>query len=136
MPTSAAAAERMAIVYDGACPFCSRYVRLLRLREALGPVALVDARQGGPLVDEVERRGLRLDEGMVLVLGEHMHHGADCIHRLALLSTESDRFNRLNGWIFRSPAASRLLYPVLRLGRGVALRLLGRGKLADREPQR
>jgi hypothetical protein len=30
-------------------------------------VALVDARQGGPLVDQVERRGLSLDEGMVLV---------------------------------------------------------------------
>ena len=98
-------------------------------------MALVDARQGGPLVDQVERRGLSLDEGMVLVMGECMHHGADCIHRLALLSTGSDRFNRLNGWIFRSQAASRLLYPILRLGRGVALRLLGRRKLADRAPQ-
>ena len=40
------------IIYDGQCPFCSRYVRLVRLRDSLGQVELVDARNGGPIVDE------------------------------------------------------------------------------------
>jgi len=51
---------------------------------------------------------------------------------LALLSTPSSGFNRLNAALFRSPTASRLLYPVLRAGRNAVLRLLGRGKIEPR----
>jgi predicted DCC family thiol-disulfide oxidoreductase YuxK len=121
------------IVYDGQCPFCSRYVRLVRLRETLGRVRLIDARKGGPQVEEVRQAGLDLDEGMVLKLDGRLHHGADCINMLALLSTPSSGFNRLNAALFRSPTASRLVYPVLRAGRNAVLRLLGRGKI---EPER
>jgi predicted DCC family thiol-disulfide oxidoreductase YuxK len=120
------------VVYDGQCPFCSRYVQLVRLRETLGQVRLIDARKGGPQVDEVRRAGLDLDDGMVLKLDGRLYHGADCINMLALLSTPSSGFNRLNAALFRSPTASRLLYPVLRAGRNAVLRLLGRGKI---EPQ-
>jgi len=119
------------IVYDGECPFCSRYVAMLRLRESLGPIALVNARDGGPEVDEARAAGLDLDEGMVLKVDGRLYHGDDCIHRLALLSTPSGAFNRVNAAIFRSPTASKLLYPVLRTGRNAVLRLLGRRKLAD-----
>jgi len=119
------------IVYDGQCPFCSRYVKLVRLRESLGQVRLVNAREGGPLVDELRRAGLDLDEGMALKLDGRLYHGHDCIHMLALLSTPSSAFNRLNAALFRSPRAARLLYPVLRTGRNAALRLLGRSKIRE-----
>jgi predicted DCC family thiol-disulfide oxidoreductase YuxK len=121
--------DPVAIVYDGACPFCSRYVQLVRLRESLGPVRLVDARKGGPLVDEVRAAGADVDQGMVLKFGGRLYHGDACVHMLALLSTPSGAFNRLNAAIFRSPTAARLLYPVLRAGRNAALRLLGRNRL-------
>jgi predicted DCC family thiol-disulfide oxidoreductase YuxK len=116
------------IVYDGQCPFCSRYVQLVRLRETLGQVGLFDARKGGPQVEEARRAGL-LDEGMVLKLDGRLYHGAECIHMLALLSTPSSWFNRVNAAMFRSQTASRVLYPVLRTGRNAVLRLLGRSKL-------
>ena len=119
------------LVYDGDCPFCSRYVQYLRLREAAGPVRLVNAREGGPLVDELQRAGLDLDEGMVLKVGGRYYHGADCIHALALLSSGSGLFNRINAKVFRSPQLSRVLYPVLRAGRNTVLRLLGRTKIAS-----
>lgn len=117
------------IVYDGDCPFCSRYVKLLRLRESAGNVEIVNARDGGPLVDEIRASGFDLDEGMVLKLDGKLYHGDECVHRLALMSTPSTLFNRINGMIFRSPTASRLLYPVLRTGRNLVLRLLGRRRL-------
>jgi predicted DCC family thiol-disulfide oxidoreductase YuxK len=118
-----------AIVYDGDCPFCSHYVRLVRLKKSLGHVDLVDARAGGPIVDEVFAAGFDLDDGMVLKMDGRFYHGEACINRLALLSTPSDGFNRLNRLIFTSRTASGLLYPVLRLGRNAALRLLGRKRL-------
>lgn len=117
------------VVYDGECPFCTAYVRLLRLRESAGRVHLVDARLGGPVVEEIARAGLDLDEGMALKIGGRIYHGDDCIHALALLSGDVGLFNRINAWVFRSPARARVLYPLLRAGRNTALRLLGRRKL-------
>lgn len=117
------------LVYDGDCPFCSRYVRYARVREAAGRLHLVNARDGGPLVDEMVAAGLDLDEGMVLKMGGHYYHGADCIHALAMLSSNSDTLNRINAAVFRSPTLSRLLYPVLRAGRNAVLRGLGRTKI-------
>lgn len=122
---------KAAIVYDGDCPFCSRYVQLVRLRKSLGDVELINAREGGPIVDEVVAKGFDLDEGMILKMDGRFYHGDECIHRLALLSTPSDAFNRLNHLVFRSRTASRLLYPVLRTGRNTVLRLLGRTRLKD-----
>lgn len=120
------------LVYDGACPFCTRYAALVRLREAVGPVRLVDARSGDPAVVALKRRGTDLDRGMVLLYGGRSYHGADCLSMLAVLGTPVGAFNRINAAVFRSPVAARLLYPLLRAGRGLALRLLGRPGIADR----
>jgi predicted DCC family thiol-disulfide oxidoreductase YuxK len=119
------------LVYDGDCPFCSRYVTFVRLRKTLGQLELVNAREGGPIVDEIRQTGLDLDEGMVLKLGDRYLHGAECMHALALMSGPSDLFNRVNAALFRSPRMARFLYPILRAGRNATLRLLGRGKLVD-----
>ena len=79
---------------------------------------------------ELRSAGYDLDEGMVLKYGGRTYHGADCIMMLAMLSTPVGPFNRVNAAIFRSPTASRLLYPVLRTGRNAVLRLLGRTRIA------
>lgn len=118
------------IVYDGECPFCTRYVKLLRLREAVGTVELVNAREADhPVVQRVREHGIVLDEEMALVMGNDIYAGADCINRLALMSTHSLWFNRVNAAVFSSPAVARALYPFLRSGRRLALTLLGRRKI-------
>jgi predicted DCC family thiol-disulfide oxidoreductase YuxK len=117
------------LLYDGECPFCSRYVRHVRLREAIGPITLANAREHAPLVEEVRRLGFDVDAGMVLKLDGNYYHGADCIRALALLTTPSGWFNRLNSLVFKSSTAARVLYPVLRTGRNLTLRLLGRTRL-------
>lgn len=125
--------ESAVIVYDGECPFCSRYVKLLRLRETIGPVQLVDARDGGALVDDLIAQGIDLNEGMVFKLGDKLYHGDECVHRLALLSTGFGLFNRLNAAMFRSQSVSRLLYPLMRAGRNFTLLLLRKSKIATHE---
>ena len=117
------------VVYDGECPFCSRYVKMLRLRAAVGSVELVNARSDHPVVAFLLERQIDLNDGMAFVQNGQVSHGDECIHKIALLTTPSGIVNRLNAWIFRSVTASRLLYPVLRFGRNVTLKLLGRRKL-------
>lgn len=130
--TSMSSSEPTYVVYDGECPFCSRYVRMLRLRKAAGSVILLDAREPHPVVEKLKAAKIDLDEGMALVNGNQISYGAECVHKLALMSTPHDWFNRVNYWIFQSPTASRLLYPALRAGRNATLRMLGRKKISER----
>lgn len=122
------------LLYDGECPFCSRYVALVRLREAIGPLRLVDAREGGRELAIARSAGLDINTGMVLSLDGQLFHGDACLNRLALLSTSSGFFNRLNGFLFRSPWMARVSYPLMRSTRNGVLRLLGRSLIADSEP--
>lgn len=117
------------LVYDGECPFCSNYVRLLKIKDSVNEFHLINARDGGDLVHDILVAGLNLDEGMVLKIGDRFYHGDDCIHMLALLTSPSTLFNRLNAWVFASPARAKALYPVLRECRNFTLRLLGRRKI-------
>ncbi len=121
--------DEASLIYDGECPFCSAYVRFIRFRASVGTVYLIDARDGGPLVQELVAAGIDLNEGMVLKMADRIYHGSDCINVLALLSGEYGFLNRLNAWIFRSPARSALLYPILRAGRNITLKFLNREKL-------
>lgn len=129
MTTASAKTAGNWLLYDGECPFCSRYVIHVRLREAVGAIALANAREHPALVEEVRRQGFDVDTGMVLKLNGAYYHGADCIHALALLTTRAGWFNRINSIVFRSKAISRLIYPVLRAGRNLTLRLLRRSRL-------
>ena len=120
------------IVYDGDCIYCRNYVQLMRLRETVGPVTLVNARSDDALARRFWKEGYDLNAGMILVYRGKVYHGADAVNTLALLSTRSSLFNRLNRFLFSSRTISRMLYPLLRLGRRITL--LIRGKRLLREP--
>ena len=113
------------LVYDGACPFCKRYATYLDVRSAIGELTLVDARQGGPVVEDVLARGLVLDEGMVLKMGGRYYHAEDALTALALMSEKRGFFNVLNRLLLSSPRMARLAYPMLKLARRLALKFRG-----------
>lgn len=119
------------VVYDGECPFCSSYVLLYRLREQIGQVHLIDARSTHPIMAEVRREKLDLDEGMAVKFRGRFYHGAAAMNILAILGSGSGVFNRLNRALFRHPRLARFLYPMLVRGRWIILRLLGRRLIAD-----
>jgi predicted DCC family thiol-disulfide oxidoreductase YuxK len=119
------------VVYDGECPFCTRFVALYRLREAVGQVRLVDGRSGDPAVALVRSLGLDLDEGMVVIWNGQTYHGAAAMNVLALLGSDASLFGRINQALFRRPRLARALYPWLVRGRGLTLKLLGRRTIKD-----
>ncbi|HEX5788582.1 MAG TPA: DCC1-like thiol-disulfide oxidoreductase family protein [Woeseiaceae bacterium] len=117
------------LVYDKQCPACDFYCNLVRIRESVGRLELVDARDGGPVMARITAAGFDIDQGMVLITGDKLYYGADAIHVLSLMSTKSGLFNRLTYAAFRSPGVSRVLYPVLRTCRNLLLKLLGITKI-------
>lgn len=121
------------VVYDGECIFCQNYVRMLRLRDSVGKVDLVDARSDDPRVGELVARGYDLDEGMVFSYRGRIYHGSDAVNALALLASPSTLFNRLNATILSKPTTARVLYPWLKAGRRLTLWVRGRGLIGKRD---
>lgn len=123
------AEKEFLLVYDKQCPVCDQYVRLVRIRESVGELILLNARDPGPIVEEITSTGFDIDQGMVLKVDGQFYYGVDAMHVLALLGTRSGVFNCLNYWVFSSKRLSKILYPVLRAGRNLLLKLLGVTKI-------
>lgn len=121
--------EEILLVYDKECPVCDNYCRVVRIRESIGDLKLVDARERGAVMQEITARGWDIDQGMVLKMGGQLYYGSDAIHALALISSRAGFFNRFNYWIFKSAILSTILYPVLRSCRNLLLKLLGVSKI-------
>ncbi|WP_428116222.1 DCC1-like thiol-disulfide oxidoreductase family protein [Candidatus Poriferisodalis sp.] len=113
------------LVYDGECPMCNNYAQYLRLKQSVEEFVLVDARQGGPIVDEVRQLPHDLNDGMVVRIGSRYFVGHEALHVLALLSEDRGAFNKFNRLAFSSPLVSRVTYPMLKFGRWVLLKLKG-----------
>jgi len=118
------AEKEILLVYDKQCPACDFYCNLVRIRESVGELKLVDARDSSEVMDEITRMGLDIDQGMVLKVGDQIYYGEDAIHALTLLGTRSGFFNRINFWVFRSERMSKVLYPVFKLFRNLLLKAL------------
>jgi predicted DCC family thiol-disulfide oxidoreductase YuxK len=116
----------LSLLYDGECPVCKNFVRRMRLQQQFGELRLLDARQPSEQRARAEAMGFDLNRGFVLFVGEEVYFADRAIQTLALMSSRSGLFNRLNYHIFRHPGLSRVLYPILASGRLLLLRLLGR----------
>jgi len=119
------------VVYDGECPFCSRYVLLYQPRERGQRVHLIDARSSHPIVGEIRARNLDHNEGMVVRWCGQYHFGAEAMHLLAMLAGEGSFFDWVNRLLFSRPRLARALYPALVRGRKLILRLLGRKLIGE-----
>ena len=131
-PTILNAAGNAQIIYDGDCIFCANFVRLVALKNTVGPVDLIDARGSDPRIKAYWRAGYDLHEGMLFALDGRIYHGADALTRISLLSIGSTRLNRMVRLIFSNHAVSSVLYPALKFGRNIILVLRGKGKLQQK----
>jgi predicted DCC family thiol-disulfide oxidoreductase YuxK len=113
------------VLYDGACPACSRYVAATGLAERRD-IALIDARNDPALVARHAAAGRRIDDGMVVAMDGVIHYGADATCKLAEIGRPSTRARRFLLWFLGKSPWADALYPALAAGRRGLLRLLGR----------
>ena len=120
---------KILLVYDKECPACDNYCQLVRIRRDIGELVLVNARDQSDVLKEITEMGWDIDQGMVLKMGDELYYGGDAIHALALISSHSGIFNRINYWAFKSKIISKWIYPILRFFRNLLLKILGRTKI-------
>lgn len=124
-----AAPHAPVLIYDGGCPLCAAYSRAVRLRRDFGALVLVNARERPDLAQMLTSAGIDLDEGFVCIAGDELYHAARAIHAVACMSSGSTVVSRVNQLILSNRRLARLCYPALAAGRGLLLRLLGRGRI-------
>jgi len=120
---------RIVVIYDGACPLCSRYAVFQSLSSAFERVDLVDARtmteQYWVLLDQMD---LDINSGIVVVTEavENARTAYSGAEALRLLATFEKRVGLLSiaHRTFRVPWVVRFLYPALFRGRRLLLRIL------------
>lgn len=117
------------LIYDKGCPACSAYSQLVRIRQSVGELKLINAREDSGVMQQITAQGLDIDQGMVLKMGDNWYYGSDAISMLALLSSRNGLFNRLNYHLFKSKRLAKWLYPLLRCCRNLLLKLLGKHKI-------
>jgi len=114
------------ILYDGECPVCGEYLSLLKIRELAGEVELVNARSRPDLVEDLRTVGYEINDGIVLAHRGGIAYGASALSLIAQLDESGRRLNRASAAVFRLPVIGEDLYDVLKAGRKLLLRLLGR----------
>ena len=119
------------IVYDGECPFCSNFVALMTLKEAVGRVDLIDARSAHPIVGTLFEQKYDLDEGMVVIYGEKIYYGSDAVAIISALSNHDGWIARLISLALRRPRRANVIYPWMKAGRRTVLKMLGRSRIRE-----
>lgn len=114
-------------IYDGECPMCTFGSHAFRVKQSVGNIELVDARAKPPhpFIAKITKRGLDLDDGMVIVYQDKFYHGRDALHLMALIGSDIGWFNKVNATLFKSEPVAHFLYPAMRAFRNLLIRIKG-----------
>ena len=113
------------LVYDGGCLFCSHFALTSELRSGIPDLQIRDGRSDAALRAELNRRGVPLRDGAVLIDGDQLFHGDQAIQWLCARMQPSDALLQLLAPLMATPARAQRLYPLLLLARRGALALRG-----------
>ncbi|MBL4891061.1 MAG: DUF4166 domain-containing protein [Rhizobiaceae bacterium] len=118
-------------VYDGECPLCNSAAHAFRIKKEYGSIHLIDARTctDDPLIDEINERGLDLDEGMIIYARGQFYHGEGALKFMAQYGDASNAFMALCKSLYWSNTISSLTYPWVRGTRNWLLRRRGIGRI-------
>lgn len=112
-------------IYDGECPLCTYAALAYRLREKFGVLNLVNARDAdsdNSLMQEIKRRAIDLDAGMVIVHNGRYYHGKKALKFMAKHGVPKDAINISLKFLFWSDWLCHISYPFMRATRNWLLR--------------
>lgn len=117
--------ETLYLIYDGECPLCSQVAKVIKLRQAVGNMEIINAREEHALVKEAKKQGYDLNKGIAIKYQGKSYYGKDAMHLLAMLGSEVDIINKINVFLFRSKILSAFFYPLFKFIRHYLLIIMG-----------
>lgn len=117
--------KEIVLVYDGMCPMCSSVSKYIKLKKVAGKLQLIDARKNKEMVKKLKKKNIDLNLGMVVITGGKYYHGSDAANIIALMSSRSDLFNKINYILFSSKTIGQFIYPIFKCIRSFLLWMKG-----------
>jgi predicted DCC family thiol-disulfide oxidoreductase YuxK len=117
------------VVFDGECPFCRNFVHLQSIRSRGYTVNLIDARTAPDEVERLSRLGMNINDGMALWVDDTVYFGHAAVNKIAVLAEGETLVTRAMNFLLRVPAFSYTIYPLLKFGRSITLKVLGVRKI-------
>jgi predicted DCC family thiol-disulfide oxidoreductase YuxK len=118
--------NEISIVYDDGCPVCSFYISISHIKKKFGKINFIKARDNQKILDYVNSINIDINEGMIVIFDDKLYYGSDAINILSILGKKTSFINFIIINIFRFRLVSKLLYPLLKIGRRVLLFILGK----------
>ena len=116
----------ISIIYDDGCPVCSYYVNISHIQEKYGKVNLIKARNNQKILDYLKTENINVNDGMIVIFDNKIYFGSDAITIISILGKKNSFMNNITIGVFKYRIVSKLLYPVLKLGRRILLFILGK----------
>ncbi len=119
--------DRSLFIYDGECPFCNHFAKLLELKSSIPELEILDGRKNLALLSKLYTQGYDLNNGAILISNENIMHGADAINWICSeIKDPSDSLLEVLRIIFTSNKRTNFLFPFLLWGRRLSLTLKGK----------
>lgn len=122
--------SQIVIIYDGDCPFCSKYSSYINLSRSFEEIRLKNARDlNAKEIQELQELGLDINQGIIVQIQGNKNNalnysGRDAMNYLAKYDQNSKFTGKLHR-VMRYEKLSRFIYPILFWGRAVVLKILG-----------
>tara|TARA_B100000029_G_C17600922_1_gene965732 strand:- start:4830 stop:5234 length:405 start_codon:yes stop_codon:yes gene_type:complete len=118
--------NEISIIYDNGCPVCSYYIEFSHIEEKYGKINYIKARNNQIILNYIQSINIDINEGMIVVFDKKIYYGYDAINIISILGKRDSLKNRIVISIFKYRIVSKILYPLLKLGRRVLLFILRR----------
>lgn len=129
MTTDSIDKNTLYLIYDDECPLCRSSAHALNIKNAVGNLVLINARESHPLVQSAYAQGFDPDQGIVVIYNDQYYFGADATHFLALLNSPHGMLNALTASLLRVKLFAKLVYPVVKAIRRLLLSVKGVGAI-------
>ncbi len=113
-------------IYDGECPFCNHFAKLLELKSSLPNLRILDGRKNVSRLTTLFKEGYDLNNGAILIREGEILHGSKALNFIcSQIKEPNDALLELLRLIFTSKKRSNLLFPFLLFARRLVLSIKG-----------
>lgn len=114
--------QKLTLYYDKQCPFCSKYAKLLKLKENF-EITLKDAREN---IDEISVlcKNLDINDGFIVLYKNDCFQGAKALEFLNRAVDKTTILGKLHFFFAYENIFSKFLYKTLFILRKIALFIL------------